>query len=292
MYLKVCPIQEYQRKLHPDDLPLRAQQLRVQKGEQCHFLVRKNPHYPRRRSLLPAMNKANPQLPCSISNNNEQHMQSCKATDCQKCCTSINRMNHINKSDTPHTTNSTHSTHSTVSMSHSHNSKNEICKMCENNFRSCEFCNKNVINKLSTRQIPPRLPATSNYSTATYNPVYSIREIRTACHSFSSLALDRKAMDAERSNKTISLPNPYLSDNNNGNCNHNSLSNSISSSSVVQEAVNNNPSKGYGSYVYIWIERIRFYLLRLWITYLFQFLSMTMCNWETSDLLFCLVCGF
>lgn len=128
--------------------------------------------------------------------------------------------------------------------------------MCENSFRSCEFCNKNVINKLSTRQLPPRLPATSNFTTTTtYSPVYSIREIRTVCHSFSSLAVDRKALDIERSNKTVSLPNSYLNDNNNSNCNHNSLNNTINSGSIVQEAVNNNPSKGYGSYVYIWIQK-------------------------------------
>ena len=38
---EVCPDQEYQRKLHPDDLPLRAQIQRNQKGENCHFLVRR-----------------------------------------------------------------------------------------------------------------------------------------------------------------------------------------------------------------------------------------------------------
>lgn len=38
---QVCPNQEYQRKLHPDDLPLRVQHIRNSKGESCHFLVRK-----------------------------------------------------------------------------------------------------------------------------------------------------------------------------------------------------------------------------------------------------------
>lgn len=143
-------------------------------------------------------------------------------------------MNNVNKKDAPNTANSTNPFDSLL---RNHNIKGEICKMCENSFRSCEFCNKNVISKLSTRQLPPRLPATSNYTTTTYSPVYSIREIRTVCHSFSSLAVDRKALDVERSNKTVSLPNSYLNDNNSG--------------SIVQEAVNNNPSKGYGSYVYI-----------------------------------------
>ncbi|XP_053675964.1 uncharacterized protein LOC128726196 [Anopheles nili] len=49
---EVCPGQEYQRKLHPDDLPLKTQLQRQQKGELMHFLVRRNPNYPRRRQLL------------------------------------------------------------------------------------------------------------------------------------------------------------------------------------------------------------------------------------------------
>ncbi|XP_050077514.1 uncharacterized protein LOC126564495 [Anopheles maculipalpis] len=49
---EVCPGQEYQRKLHPDDLPLKTQLQRQQKGEIMHFLVRRNPNYPRRRQLL------------------------------------------------------------------------------------------------------------------------------------------------------------------------------------------------------------------------------------------------
>jgi hypothetical protein len=53
--LQVCPIQEYQRKLHPDDLPLQAQVKRKQRGEVSHFLVRRNPNYPRRRQLLPSI---------------------------------------------------------------------------------------------------------------------------------------------------------------------------------------------------------------------------------------------
>lgn len=54
---EVCPGEEYQRKLHPDDLPLRAQNQRIQKGETCHFLVRRNPNYPRRRNLLPTISE-------------------------------------------------------------------------------------------------------------------------------------------------------------------------------------------------------------------------------------------
>lgn len=40
----MCPTEEYQRKLHPDDLPLRIQQKRIESVQQCHFIVRKNSH--------------------------------------------------------------------------------------------------------------------------------------------------------------------------------------------------------------------------------------------------------
>lgn len=51
---EVCPDQEYQRKLHPDDLPLKAQILRNQKGENCHFLVRRIRNLARRSLQLDA----------------------------------------------------------------------------------------------------------------------------------------------------------------------------------------------------------------------------------------------
>ena len=52
---EVCPDQEYQRKLHADDLPLSTQLQRNQKGENCHFLVRRNPNFSRR--LLMSLNE-------------------------------------------------------------------------------------------------------------------------------------------------------------------------------------------------------------------------------------------
>lgn len=43
---QVCPNQEYQRKLHPDDIPLREQLIRMSKGEFCHFIIRRAHHRP------------------------------------------------------------------------------------------------------------------------------------------------------------------------------------------------------------------------------------------------------
>lgn len=42
---QVCPSQEYERKLHPDDLPLLVQRSWPQDTD-CHFRVRRNPRAP------------------------------------------------------------------------------------------------------------------------------------------------------------------------------------------------------------------------------------------------------
>lgn len=65
-FSKVCSSQEYQRKLHPDDLPLRVQQQRTQNVEQFHYIVRKNPHF--RRQLLPPIVENKSIMPPKIEN--------------------------------------------------------------------------------------------------------------------------------------------------------------------------------------------------------------------------------
>lgn len=106
--------------------------------------------------------------------------------------------------------------------------------MCKNNFKSCEFCNKNVASKLSTRNSISGIgiqytPISKN--ALSYNPVYNIREIRTVCNSFSSLGIDKKLLEVERSGNGVIISN--------------------NKNTVVREAVNNNPAKGFGSFIYI-----------------------------------------
>lgn len=147
-----------------------------------------------------------------------------------------------------------------------------VCKMCRNNFRSCEFCQKNVARKLScTRlaRIPTAInlhepqhdenaliPKKSNNIVSTYNPVYNIREIRTVCNSFSSLAVDKKLLDVVEcsSQKVIASTTPTNASQSlsiSAPNHRHSIADSTNSTPIVQEAVNNNPAKGYGSYVYI-----------------------------------------
>ncbi|KAJ6648841.1 hypothetical protein Bhyg_04073 [Pseudolycoriella hygida] len=207
---EVCPGQEYQRKLHPDDLPLRAQIQRTQKGEKCHFLVRKNPNYPRRKQILPPI----------IEQSSSTHSLNTTASQCPSTSCKICPQNG--------------QTYNTSSSQSNRLIKEEICKMCKNNFKSCEFCNKNVASKLSTRSSTggggmQYTPISRN--SLSYNPVYNIREIRTVCNSFSSLGIDKKLLEVERPGGDILLSN--------------------NKSNVVREAVNNNPAKGFGNFIYI-----------------------------------------
>ncbi|KAG4073715.1 hypothetical protein HA402_000939 [Bradysia odoriphaga] len=217
---EVCPGQEYQRKLHPDDLPLRAQIQRTQKGEQCHFLVRKNPHYPRRKQILPPI----------IEQSSSTHSLNATASQCTsascKLCVQSGHQTCNNNNNNITTTQSNHSF------------TEELCKMCKNNFKSCEFCNKNAANKLSTRTSIGSVGSISiqytpiSKNSLSYNPVYNIREIRTVCNSFSSLGIDKKLLEVERSGTGVLISNS-------------------NKSTVVREAVNNNPAKGFGSFIYI-----------------------------------------
>lgn len=214
---------------------MRAQQQRVQKGEQCHFIVRKNPHYPRRRQLLPPIVETN-----LMANTIDIQIDSC-TKNCHE------------------TDNIDENANSSCYVSVYDNEKSEICKMCRNNFRSCDFCNKNSIKNLTARLT--RIPTSENLTnviadnkksnavvvhSTTYNPVYNIREIRSVCNSFSSMGIEKKLLEIDRScgsrNTSIiscgtTKPNAFISKPNSAN--------------ILPEAVNNDPAKGYGSYIYI-----------------------------------------
>uniref|UniRef100_A0A1B0CXZ2 Ras-associating domain-containing protein n=1 Tax=Lutzomyia longipalpis TaxID=7200 RepID=A0A1B0CXZ2_LUTLO len=173
---EVCPNQEYQRKLHPDDLPLRAQIQRQQRGETCHFLVRRNPNYPRRRQILPPIQESNPSLATAEAAKGGAESEA--------------------KGE------------ATVSKSSPTEGDQRICKMCKNTFKSCEYCNKP-----SKRDKTPASASAHPSPSLTYHPVYNIREIRTVCHSFSSLGMDKKLLDinmkpssGQRRNQTKTRP--------------------------------------------------------------------------------------
>ncbi|KAG5674805.1 hypothetical protein PVAND_004753 [Polypedilum vanderplanki] len=180
---EVCPDQEYQRKLHPDDLPLRAQILRNQKGENCHFLVRKIRNMARR-SL---------QLDQNQTNNAEQVI-----------------MKPIEASLVKSTFTKFESCFGKLRRDESDENGNLLAnRKCQCNSSNCNYNHQSPL----------------TVSTASYSPVYNIREIRTVQNSFSTFGSDKKLIDLERATRRHSV--------------------------AVDELVNSHPSRGIGNYVYI-----------------------------------------
>ncbi|XP_037913029.1 uncharacterized protein LOC119652788 [Hermetia illucens] len=216
---EVCPGQEYQRKLHPDDLPLRAQIERIKRGETCHFLVRRNPNYPRRRQLLPPITEKTASTPSIHSHISLNSLDSDTRTICEEDPQQQNKpKSHTDKDNN----NSNKSTTTT------------ICNKCRNNFKSCEFCNKNPSTIL-------------NSSLDAYNPVYNVREIRTVNHSFSPLGSDKKILDVEQFSRQQMKSNGVVYTKRYSACDYTGKM----AATLAAEAVNNNPAKGLGHYVYI-----------------------------------------
>lgn len=201
---------------------MKTQQERIRKGESCHFLVRRNPNYPKRRQLLPLLN------------DNEDIVIPTSPTP---------------KSSSP--------------------AVESNCKQCQSNFKSCEFCN--IKSALISSAKSPTSAASVLQS---YNPVYNVREIRTSSHSFSSLGIDKKLLDIQLSHRSS------LAGRVGGNSGNSTVDNSLirpqsvhlgsrrkciddscetdingniksTVKNVVDEVVNNNPSKGLGHFVYI-----------------------------------------
>lgn len=202
---QVSPGQEYQRKLHPDDLPLRALQQRTQKGETCHFLVRRNPNYPRRRQILPPINETGNISASSCASiastvvetggggseeaaaaarvkpqKEEEDREQRKEEDCSAWNERRRRLDF---------------------------DRSVVCNKCRNTFKSCEFCQQQRPKADGQQQQQGHdrsgesrkliMNSTRLETATTYNPVYNIREIRTVCHSFSSLGIDKKLLDIQ-----------------------------------------------------------------------------------------------
>lgn len=257
---EVCPDQEYQRKLHPDDLPLRAQIQRNQKGENCHFLVRRIRNLSRRTLKLDGSDdctKANYSMtiispPTSVE---IKPLESLPPTETAKSSLSI-----ISTST---------SSPSSIAVLKSKFTKLESC-FCKLTLRSdndvdvngnvilpqkcqcnsspqqkqihhCIHCNRKTSNLLRDFNESAKLAKASAsikasdrlLSSSTYNPVYNIREIRTVGNSFSSLGSDKKLMELD------AIPTAA------------GLAISRRHSVAVDEIVNTHPSMGIGNYVYI-----------------------------------------
>jgi Ras association (RalGDS/AF-6) domain len=252
---EVCPDQEYQRKLHPDDLPLRAQIQRNQKGENCHFLVRRIRNLSRRTLKLDDASESS----CTKVNYSLSLSQSTQPTlDMKSLESSLENTKSSSSITSP----------SSIAVFKSKFNKLEscLCKLTlryDNDGESGTDINGNVIlpqkchcnpssqthqhcihfNRKSSSMLrgfcdsakPSKSITTAEKSlmTSSYSPVYNVREIRTVGNSFSSLGSDKKLMEID----AISVAA--------------SAAISRRHSIAVDEIVNTHPSMGIGNYVYI-----------------------------------------
>ncbi|KAH8375077.1 hypothetical protein KR093_003280 [Drosophila rubida] len=249
---EVCPGQECQRKLHADDLPLRVQAERLHRGESCHFLVRRTPNYSRRRQLLANLNQAIKQSQVAANEVEED----CAETD---SLLELSMESELSLSEHLRSCSSDEDAEDDECVSSSGSSDNSTeCALYRNfHHRSIPSTLKAEAkgnNNTQRRSMSPQA--------RTYSPVYNIREIRTATHSFSSLGKDKKLLDIHMNGRyaptgvySCLLPVSEVETGGPLDMNANStvamISTASATSKLTAEAVNNNPAKGLGHFVYL-----------------------------------------
>ncbi|XP_041448185.1 uncharacterized protein LOC111076295 [Drosophila obscura] len=236
---EVCPGQECQRKLHPDDLPLRVQAERMKRGENCHFLVRRTPNYARRRQLLANLNEA-----INQSFENEAALATGAAVDDATSLLELSLESELSLSE---------DLRSCSSSSEDAEDEDECASSSGSSDNSTECALRRDFYPRPTSMAASPTPAPVGVASVSparaYSPVYNIREIRTASHSFSSLGKDKKLLDIHMNarygpagiySRLLPVAETEVLDLN-GNA----------TSKLSAEAVNNNPAKGLGHFVYL-----------------------------------------
>ncbi|XP_055904923.1 uncharacterized protein DDB_G0271670 [Eupeodes corollae] len=244
---EVCPGQEYQRKLHPDDLPLRAQAERMKRGETCHFLVRRNPNYPRRRQLLTSLNEysssslkdtncnnddendndnvndqqtqlldmSTDSISDVSNNNNDEKTTTIITAPTQRIITNVSCSKDIDTqsitSSVSKSSLSSCSSTSTSSSSLSSLSSTTTSPFARSSFQiDCKKCRNSFKSCEFCHKNSALIQAQRQLQQQTYNPVYNIREIRTVGHCFSSLGNDKKLLDIHLNGRFESRLPPAL----------------------------------------------------------------------------------
>ncbi|KAH8341526.1 hypothetical protein KR059_009101 [Drosophila kikkawai] len=236
---EVCPGQECQRKLHPDDLPLRTQAERMKRGEGCHFLVRRTPNYARRRQLLANLNEAIGQAAAEAA--------AAAAAEDATSLLELSLESDLSLSE------DLHSCSSRSSGSEDAEDEDECASSSGSSDNSTECALRRDFYPTPSPPAPVPAPTTTvtvSPPARAYSPVYNIREIRTASHSFSSLGKDKKLLDIHMNARYTSGGGLYgrlmpVAESETLDLNGNP------SAKLTAEAVNNNPAKGLGHFVYL-----------------------------------------
>lgn len=260
---EVCPGQEYQRKLHPDDLPLKTQLQRQQKNEIMHFLVRRNPNYPRRRQMLAPISESTKHFIISpghhrLSLHSTTFPLSAVTTPTNTLISDIvdgvSSLNTLPKGlalrESCLSSSSSSSASSSCSSSSASSASSSSFEDNNNDDDGRTDCSEPQCRRTSDeppaiksknldRTVPPPRPSKASLlpslltapNAPSYSPVYNIREIRTVCNSFSALGIDKKLADIGQDRQVP--PPPTVR------------------SAIVKEAVNTDPMKGVGNFIYI-----------------------------------------
>lgn len=252
---EVCPDQEYQRKLHPDDLPLRTQLQRNQKGENCHFLVRRIRNLSRRVLKLdePTTKAANYSMTLTPSNDVKPESAS-SATEITKSSSASSSPSSSSLAAFKSKFTKIESCLCKLTLRLDNDDNTDVNgnvvspQKCQCNpipkqpIQHCIHCNRksasslrgfNHLRDFGKLAKPPTTSVDRSSSSSTYNPVYNVREIRTVGNSFSSLGSDKKLMELDALQVAASSAI------------------SRRHSVAVDEIVNTHPSMGIGNYVYI-----------------------------------------
>ncbi|XP_030244965.1 uncharacterized protein LOC115564580 [Drosophila navojoa] len=281
---EVCPGQECQRKLHPDDLPLRAQAERLRRGENCHFLVRRTPNYARRRQLLANLNEAIKQ---SYESDATAVSAAAAAADADADADAVSLLelsleSELSLSEDLRSCSSSEDAEDDECASSSGSSDTSTeCTLRRDFFqrRTPVQVNGKAASSAVAAAISSSASSSSSVSTSSspsparaYSPVYNIREIRTATHSFSSLGKDKKLLDIHMNARyaPAGIYNrllPVAEDSQDGlDVNGNATTATTTTTTtaattaakaatantkLAAEAVNNNPAKGLGHFVYL-----------------------------------------
>ncbi|XP_017860194.1 PREDICTED: uncharacterized protein LOC108611879 isoform X2 [Drosophila arizonae] len=273
---EVCPGQECQRKLHPDDLPLRAQAERLRRGENCHFLVRRTPNYARRRQLLANLNEAIKSYESDASAVSAAAAAAAADADADADAVSLLELSlesELSLSEDLRSCSSSEDAEDDECASSSGSSDTSTeCTLRRDFFqrRTPVQVNGNAASSAVAAAISSSASSSSSSSSPSparaYSPVYNIREIRTATHSFSSLGKDKKLLDIHMNARyaPAGIYNrllPVAEDSQDGlDVNGNATAatatttattTATANTTLAAEAVNNNPAKGLGHFVYL-----------------------------------------
>lgn len=289
---------------------MRAQNERCKRGETCHFLVRRNPNYARRRQILNALDEVEQAYAastsssangtCSSSNKSfdadcsmnslddssslldisietlSDDLQSLMTSDEDDECASSTSGSSDTSSEGSSSIRRTPSTLTVIPKP----ATAELCSHCHNSYKSCDFCHNSNPSALLAHNSSSVSSKASPALPTSYSPVYNIREIRTATHSFSCLGNDKKLLEIELNGRfdpstcrprpqsvymsravprmildatsaTETTPAVTLMQQHDVNGNHAVVKASTITTTLGGEEVNNNPAKGLGHFVYI-----------------------------------------